>query len=183
MALLITADGTFSNRKWFCFLPPNKNFFNSAVISLAAFIKTIILSIEKFILKEINTMRIRLSITAHRDIWLLTLYYAPDFDFKGWLKDSLRTFCETGRTIRAPLPDIPADLKMKKVMLSLTLDEQKDWAIIKWLGTMKKELWAPRIKCVLQYCLDYPCWFYCFKDPAFMIAKWKEWKNRNNKIE
>jgi len=118
-------------------------------------------------------MKIRLSLTASRDIPLLTLYHVPEFDFKGWIKNSLRAFAETDRAVKILLPDIPDNLKLKKVILSITLDEQKDRAVIKWLETMKKEEWCPRIRCVLQYCLEEPCIFYCYKDPAAAIAKWR----------
>ena len=88
---------------------------------------------------EGDFMRIRLSLTAFNDADLLSVKNIEDFDFKVWLKNSLRLYALTRQTVKTPLPPASADSELKNIMLSVTLDDRKDTVTIKWLKMLRKK--------------------------------------------
>ncbi|MDR0287534.1 MAG: hypothetical protein LBI03_07525 [Clostridiales bacterium] len=105
-------------------------------------------------------MRIRLSFSILIDLDLLSIMHVPEFNFKGWMKDSLRTYAGTGKTRKVPLPaSVPADMTLQNIKLSITLDKSKDAAVEKWLNTLKNKQRSGAIKSVLRCSLEEPCLF------------------------
>ena len=122
---------------------------------------------NKFITKRcVKPMRIRLLLTAYNDLELLILSNNPDFDFKAWVKEILRAYVSNGRTTRTQIPFNLTNAKMKNVMLSITLDDRKDAAIIEWLETLAKKRRSDAIKAVLYHSFEKPCLLAYFKSPA-----------------
>jgi len=115
---------------------------------------------------EGDFMRIRLSLTVFNDADLLSVRNIEDFDFKVWLKDSLRSYALTRQTVKTPLPPASVDSGLKNIMLSITLDDRKDAATIKWFKMLSKKCRAGAIKTVLRCSLVDPCLIAYYDDPA-----------------
>ena len=111
-------------------------------------------------------MRIRLSLTVFNDADLLSVRNIEDFDFKVWVKDSLRSYAVTRQTVKTPLPSASAESELKNIMLSVTLDDRKDAATIKWLKTLTKKRRAGAMKTVLRCSLVDPCLIAYYDDLA-----------------
>ena len=105
-------------------------------------------------------MRLRLTLTILSDLDLLTLGNIPEFNFKGWVKNSLRTYVGSGITLKIPLPlTAPPSLTLKSVTYSITFDKNKDHAVENWLKSIKKKHRSGAIKSVLRCSLENPCLF------------------------
>jgi len=125
-------------------------------------------------------MRIRLLLTIYNDLELLILNNDPDFDFKAWVKEILRAYVSNGRTTRTQIPFNLTNAKMKNVMLSITLDDRKDAAIIEWLEMLAKKRRSDAIKAVLYHSFEKPCLLAYFKDPADTLIEMRSAGERSD---
>lgn len=102
--------------------------------------------------------RIRLALTVRNDADLLWIRSIEEFDFKAWIKDSLRSYASSGQTVKTMLSGATtAKMKLMNVMLSVTLHERRDASTIEWLGRLKENCRATAIKNVLRCSLVNPC--------------------------
>lgn len=116
-------------------------------------------------------MRVRLKLTTLCDLDLISLYGIPEFDFKGWIRDALRTYAGTGEISRTPLPTAPDKVFQQAVRISLTFDEKKDASVVGWLNILQHKLRSSAIKAVLRCSLTHPCLFSFYSEsPAPFLA-------------
>jgi len=96
-------------------------------------------------------MRIRLAFSILVDLDLLSLMHVPEFNFKAWVRDSLRAFATTGEFRRVPLPtSVPDSMVLQNITLSISLDPVKDAEVEKWLDSIKYKQRSGTIKTLLR---------------------------------
>jgi hypothetical protein len=117
-------------------------------------------------------MRLRLTLTILSDLDLLALSSVPEFNFKNWVRDSLRTYAGTGVTRKVPLPaSAPPELSLQSITYSITFDKHKDKTVESWLKSIKKKQRSGAIKTVLRCSLENPCLFAHYDTfPATFLA-------------
>jgi len=126
-------------------------------------------------------MRIRMTLTAVSDLDLLSLYNIEEFDFKKWVKDTLRTYVDNGSVRKMPLPIVPQGQAWHFTRnLSITFDEKKDVEIIDWLLMTRKKQRSNAIKALLRCSLESPCLFsfYAFYPPLFFSPAMNEYEEK-----
>jgi len=120
-----------------------------------------------------------MSLTAVSDLDLLSLCNIEEFDFKKWVKDTLRVYVDSGSVRKMPLPIIPQGQAWHfRKNLSITFDEKKDVEIIDWLLMIRKKQRSNAIKSLLRCSLESPCLFsfYAFYPPLFFSPAMNEYE-------
>jgi len=108
-------------------------------------------------------MRVRIKLTTLSDKDLLTLNCIPEFNFRGWVRDTLGTYARTGEILKITLPaSSPDEPVLKNIMFSINFDKTRDAVVVELLTAAQKRLRSSVIKSILRSSLSRPCLYASF---------------------